>query len=81
MGQVKSIDGDVLQISTAQDVTTVNLTGDTIILKSVEGIQSDLQTGTRVLVVGERDDQGNITASQITIESGEIPAMPVRTAP
>ena len=81
MGQVKSMDGNVLQLSTAQDVTTVNLTGDTIIIKSVEGTVSELQPGTRVMVVGERDDQGNITASQITIESDDTPAMPTRTAP
>jgi len=79
MGQVKSMDGNVLQLSTAQDVTTVNLTGDTIIIKSVEGTVSELQPGTRVMVVGERDDQGNITASQITIESDDTTAMPTRT--
>jgi hypothetical protein len=33
------------------------------------------------MVVGERDDQGNITASQITIESDDTTAMPTRTAP
>jgi hypothetical protein len=81
MGQVKSMDGNVLQLSTAQDVTTVNLTGDTIIIKSVEGTVSELQPGTRVMVVGERDDQGNITASQITIESDDTTAMPTRTVP
>jgi hypothetical protein len=67
MGQVKSVEGKVLTLSTAQDVTTVNLTDQTQITKSVEGTTRDLQTGVRVMVVGERDEDGNITASQITI--------------
>jgi uncharacterized membrane protein YqiK len=81
MGQVKSIDGNVLTISTAQDVTTVNLTDATIILKSVEGTTSDLQSGVRVMITGEKDDNGNITASQITILNDGSLAAPAGTAP
>jgi len=66
-GQVKSIEGNVLTLSTAQNVTTVNLSNSTVIEKSVQGSTSDLQPGERVLVAGQRDSQGNITAAQITI--------------
>lgn len=66
-GQVKSINGNVLTLSTAQNVTTVNLTNSTVIDKSVQGSTSDLQPGMRILVQGQRDSQGNITATQITI--------------
>jgi hypothetical protein len=66
-GQVKSIDGNVLTISTAQDVTTVNLSDTTVIEKSVAGTTADLQPGLRVLVTGQRDSKGNISASQIMI--------------
>ena len=66
-GQVKSIEGNVLTLSTAQNVTTVNLSNSTVIEKSVQGSTSDLQPGERVLVAGQRDAQGNITAAQITI--------------
>ncbi len=66
-GQVKSIDGNVMTISTAQDVTTVNLSESTQIEKTVAGTTVDLQPGTRVMVTGQRDSNGNITASQITI--------------
>jgi len=81
MGQVKSIEGDVLTISTAQDVTTVNLADNTTIIKSIEGSASDLQPGVRVMVAGEADDEGNITANQITILNNNPLAEPTRTAP
>jgi preprotein translocase subunit YajC len=81
MGQVKSIDGNVLTLSTAQDVTTVNLTDAIIILKSVEGSIGDLQSGVRVMVSGEKDDNGDFTASQITILNDESLAAPAGTAP
>jgi hypothetical protein len=66
-GQVKSIEGNVLTLSTAQDVTTVNLSDTTRIEKSVAGTTSDLQPGLRVLVAGQRDSKGNLSAEQITI--------------
>lgn len=72
-GQVKSITGNTMQISTAQNVTTVNLSDSTLIEKSVEGILADLKPGTRVLVTGERDADGNIKASQVTILNGDLP--------
>jgi len=81
MGQVKSIDGDLLTVSTAQDVTTVNLSSDTTIVKSVEGTTDDLQPGVRIMVVGEKDEDGNINASQITILDDNSFAMPEVSEP
>ena len=66
-GQVKSVEGNVLTLSTAQNVTTVNLTDTTQIEKADTVTTSDLQPGERVFVMGERDSEGNITASQILI--------------
>jgi len=66
-GQVKSIEGNVLKVSTAQDVTTVNLSASTQIQKSGPAATSDLQPGVRVMVTGQRDADGNITASQVMI--------------
>lgn len=66
-GQVKSLEGNVLQISTPQNVTTVNLSGTTVIQKYAAGAATDLQQGQRVIVSGPRDDQGDITATQIMI--------------
>jgi hypothetical protein len=66
-GQVKSIDGNTLTISTAQNVTTVTLYGTTTIMKSDPGTIADLKVGDRVLVTGQRDSSGNITASQVMV--------------
>lgn len=73
-GSIKSIEGDTLSLSTAQDVTTVKLTAGTVILKTVTGSAADLEAGIRVMVTGERGSDGlTITASQITILSGDVP--------
>ena len=66
-GQVKSLDGNTLTISTAQNTTTVTLTDSTQIEKPTAGSTVDLQPGARVVVNGQPDANGNITASQITI--------------
>jgi hypothetical protein len=79
MGEVKSIEGNVLTLSTAENVTTVNLSEDTKIVKSVEGTTGDLQSGVRVTVMGETDKDGNINASQITIVNEDLTT--IRTAP
>jgi hypothetical protein len=74
-GQVKSIDGNVLTISTAQNVTTVNLSASTQIAKAEPGTTADLQPGERVLVTGTRDSSGNIAATQVLI----LPSLPSST--
>ena len=70
-GVVKTIDGNVMTISTAQDVTTVNLSEDTRIEKFDLAAITDLQPGVRVTVTGQQDDDGIITASQILIMDNE----------
>jgi hypothetical protein len=66
-GQVKTIDGNTITISTAQNVTTVTLSDSTVFMKSVTGTVADLKVGDRVLVQGQRDSSGNITASEIML--------------
>jgi hypothetical protein len=84
-GQVKSIEGNVMTVSTAQDVTTVNLSETTQIQKSETAAVADLQPGVQVMVTGQRDADGNITASQVLILNTELSGMPnpdaTRTAP
>jgi hypothetical protein len=80
-GQVKTVEGNVMTVSTAQDVTTVKLSADTQIEKSVAGTLADLQPGTRVLVAGERDSDGNITASQVRILNNDYPGPDQQAAP
>jgi hypothetical protein len=71
-GQVKTIDGNVITLSTAQDITTVNLTNDTEIRMTVNGSSADLTPGLRIMVSGESDGEGTITADQITILDGSF---------
>jgi len=66
-GTVKSIQGDTLLLSTAQDVTTVILNDQTGIRKTVAGQIADLQPGQRVVVTGDRAQDGTITATSIQI--------------
>lgn len=67
-GQVKTLDGNVLSISTSEDVTTVTLGDSTKILKNQEVDQSELQPGVRVMLSGEMDQDGKITnVTQIMI--------------
>jgi hypothetical protein len=75
-GQVKAIDGNVMTLSTAQDVTTVLLSESTQIEKTVAGTVADLQPGTRVVVTGQQDSGQNLTASRIQILDGDTFIMP-----
>ena len=75
-GMVKTIDGKVMTISTAQDVITVNLSEDTRIEKYASAALTDLQPGVRVMVTGQQDKDGNITASQILIVNNDASGIP-----
>ena len=66
-GTVKSISGNTLQISTPQNVTTVNLSDATIVMKTITGTVSDITVGETVTVRGQRDSSGNVTAEQIQL--------------
>jgi hypothetical protein len=79
MGEVKSVERNTLTLSTAENVTTVTLSEDTKIVKSVEGTSGDLQVGVRVMVTGEQNEDGNMTASQITIINEDLST--TRSAP
>jgi hypothetical protein len=66
-GQVKSIDGNTVQLSTAQSVVTVQLTNQTQIQKMGAGTVSDIQAGQRITVQGTRAADGTMTAQSIQI--------------
>jgi hypothetical protein len=67
-GQVKSVDGNTLQISTAQSVVTVKVDTKTAISKTDAGSLSDLKAGTRVTVFS-RETGDSPTASFVQIQS------------
>jgi hypothetical protein len=66
-GTVKSINGATLQVSTAQNVTTVTLNTATTIRKTLTGTTADLQPGVQVTVRGQADSSGNVTATTIQV--------------
>ena len=67
VGTIKSISGDTIQVSTAQNVTTVTLSGATTIQKSVTASTADLQVGQQITVRGQRDASGNVAATSIQL--------------
>lgn len=71
-GTVSSLNGDTLVLTTDQETTTIVLTDDTVVERTVEATRSDLQPGQSVTVMGQRDDQGNLTATTIQI----LPSQP-----
>jgi hypothetical protein len=66
-GTVKSVTGNTVQISTPQNVTTVNLTDATTIMKTITGTVSDIQVGDTITVRGMKDSSGNVAADSIQI--------------
>lgn len=64
-GQIKTIDGNTLTVSTPQNVVTVTIGGNTVITKTVAGTAGDLKVGDNIVVRGQPDASGNITATNI----------------
>jgi hypothetical protein len=71
-GQVKQIDGNTIQLSTAQAVVTVKLSDQTQIQKMGAGTVSDITTGERITVQGARGADGVMAAQSIQI-GGRFP--------
>jgi hypothetical protein len=66
-GEIKSIDDHTITLTTAQSETKVSLSDTTTIQMTNPGSLNDLQTGQQVMVTGQRDEDGNITAVQVLI--------------
>ena len=66
-GEVKSMDGNTLTLTVGDNETKVTLSDSTMIVKSTSGTIADITTGQQVMITGERDADGNITATQVMI--------------
>lgn len=66
-GDVASINGNTLVLTTTQGQTTVNIGSSTAIEKTVTGSVSDLKNGDAVTVIGTTDSNGNIAANSIDV--------------
>ncbi len=65
-GEIKSIDGDMVQISTADKVVTVKVSDQTMISKTDRGTLADLKPGDRVTVFSnESGDTPTATGIQL----------------
>lgn len=71
-GQIKSINGNTVEISTADSVVTVTVNDETMITKTERGTVSDLQTGDRVTVFSKETGDSPL-ASGIQVQ-GIVPA-------
>lgn len=74
MGQIKSIEGNVITVNTQQEQLTVTVTDATKYQKLVDGKLGDLQVGGNITVRGERDANGMLTAANIQL-AGPVPGL------
>jgi hypothetical protein len=85
MGQVKQVDGNTVQLSTANEVLTVAVGEQTRIQKMMEGDLSDVSAGERIIVQGARKSDGVFAAQIIQIGGGislgNPPLAPQEAAP
>lgn len=72
-GQLKSVNGNTLTVTTQNGDVTVNLTANTQIEKTTTGTPADLQAGQQLVVRGQRDSSGTVTAETVQINPGRAP--------
>jgi Domain of unknown function (DUF5666) len=80
-GQIKSIDGNTITLTEGQTEVKVTLSDTTKIEKSTAGSTADLATGQQVMVTGQRDTSGNLTATQVLILATSAPQTSSGTTP
>ena len=73
-GRIESIEGNVITVGTQQEQLMVKVTDATKHLKLVEGTLGDLQVGVNIIVGGERDANGIVSAANIQL-AGPVPAL------
>jgi hypothetical protein len=69
-GQVKSVNGDTIELSTSTEVLKVKVNSQTQYQKTVNCSLADLQPGERIVVQGERSSDGALLARSIQIGGG-----------
>jgi hypothetical protein len=79
-GTVSKINGNTLTLTTVQGQSKVIVRNDTAIQITVNGTASDFQPGQSLILTGNRDANGEITATSITIQSAGISQTPVSSS-
>lgn len=72
-GQLKSVNGNTLTVTTQNGDETVDLTANTQIEKTTVGTTADLKAGEQLVVRGQRDGSGTVTAETIQISNNGAP--------
>ena len=66
-GAIESIEGNTLIVTTPRGPVTVTTGGDTTVRKIVDGSLEDLEQGAQIRVTGQRDEEGIVKATSITL--------------
>ena len=66
-GAIESIEGNTLTVTTPRGPVTVTTGGDTTVRKIVDGSLEDLEKGAQIRVTGQRDEEGIVKATSITL--------------
>ena len=66
-GEVTSIEGDTLTLTTAEGPIQILVNGDTVLRQVITLTLDELQPGEQVIVIGDRDPQGNLVARSIQV--------------
>jgi Domain of unknown function (DUF5666) len=72
-GQLKTVNGNTLTVTTQNGDVTVNLTANTQIEKTTTGTPADLQVGQQLIIRGQSDSSGTVTADTVQISNGRTP--------
>lgn len=72
-GQLKSVNGNTLTVTTQNGDETVDLTTNTQIEKTTTGTTADLKAGEQLIVRGQRDSSNTVTAETIQISNNGAP--------
>ena len=72
MGKVTSRDGNNLSIETAQGAVAASISEGTEVLVLTESETGEITTGNWVLVIGDRDESGELKAARVITGSGDL---------
>lgn len=64
-GTVASVSGDTMTVTTTDGSVTVKLSSSTAVRKTVDVTAGDLATGQQVVVLGQRQSDGSVSATSV----------------
>jgi hypothetical protein len=70
VGTVEKIEGDVVTLNTSGGTVLVRVGNSTSIQKTCQGTLSDISSGDRITVAGQRNADGSIDANSISMTAG-----------